>query len=101
MTNVFGFSTETSAGGDFTPIIKYDARSGRIFRIDRVQTVDGFASEPVDITQTFRAVADFENIETGWIAFSANSAPSFVLVPIGTIQPPEPTDRTRTAFASC
>ena len=89
---MFGFTTETSSGGDFNSIIKYDARSGRIFRVDRVQTVDGFASEPVDITQTFRAVADFENIETGWIAFSANSAPSFVLVPIGNIQPPKPTD---------
>ena len=36
MSNVFGFSTEPSAGGDFTPIIKYDARAGRIFRVDRV-----------------------------------------------------------------
>ena len=79
--SVFGFSTEPSAGGDFTPIIKYDARAGRVFRVDRVQTVDGFANEPVDITATFKAVVDFENIEIGWIDFPVGSAPSFVAGP--------------------
>ena len=67
--NVFGFSTEMSGGGDFTPIVKYDSRAGRIFRVDRVQTNDGFVSDPVDITQGFKAVFDFENIEVGWIDF--------------------------------
>ena len=50
--NLFGFSTEPSGGGDFTPIIKYDARAGRVFRVDREQTTDGFASNPVDVTST-------------------------------------------------
>jgi hypothetical protein len=92
MSNVFGFSTEISAGGDFIPIIKYNAPAGRIFRIDRVQTADGFASEPVDITSTFKAVADFENIETGWMLFAANTPPSFALVPIGEMMPPKPSE---------
>ena len=85
--SVFGFSTEPSQGGDFTPIIKYDARAGRIFRVDRVQTTNGFESEQVDITQIFKAVVDFENIQCGWIDFPANSAPSFVLNPMGTPLP--------------
>src|SRR6186997_3068713 len=76
----FGFSTEPSAGGDFTPIVKYDARAGRVFRVDREQTADGFASNPVDITSTFKAVVDFENVETGWMDFPPGSAPSFALV---------------------
>ena len=76
----FGFSTDSSAGGDFLPIIKYDARAGRMFRIDRVNTGAGFDSTPVDITLQFRALADFENLETGWIDFQAGSAPSFVMV---------------------
>ena len=82
MSNLFGFSTETAAGGgDFMPVCKYDARSGRLFRIDRVNTGNGFQSEPVDITSIFKAVVDFENMQVGWIDFPVGSAPSFVLVP--------------------
>jgi hypothetical protein len=92
MANVFGFSTEPSSGGDFIPIIKYDARSGRLFRVDRVQDVNGFTSEQVDITASFKAIADFDNAETGYIAFTANSAPSFVMVPIGNIRPAKPSE---------
>ena len=50
MGSVFGFSTESSGGGDFLPIVKYDARAGRFFRMDRVDTGSGFESDPVDIT---------------------------------------------------
>ena len=92
MANVFGFSIEASSGGDFIPIIKYDARSGRLFRVDRVQDVNGFTSEQVDITASFKAIADFDNAETGYIAFMANSAPSFVLVPIGQMRPAKPSE---------
>ena len=81
MTNMFGFSTEPSAGGgDFTPICKYDARAGRFFRVDRVQTADGYQSDQVDITPIFKAIFDFENLETGWIDFPVGSAPSFAFV---------------------
>ena len=48
MANVFGFSTEPA--GDFMPILKFDARAGRLFRVDRENTGDGFSNEPVDIT---------------------------------------------------
>jgi hypothetical protein len=89
--NVFGFSTAPSAGGDFTPIVKYDARAGRVFRVDRIAGADGsFISEPVDITATFKAIFDFENIEVGWIDFPVGSAPSFALVPMGHELPPRP-----------
>jgi hypothetical protein len=93
-TSVFGFSTEPSVGGDWLPIIKYDARSGRMFRIERVQGSDGsFVSEPVDITQIFRAVMDFDNIEVGWIDFPVGSAPSFYLVPMGQQLPARPSEK--------
>jgi hypothetical protein len=92
-TNVFGFSTEPSGGGDFTPIIKYDARAGRVFRVDREQTTDGFANNPIDITATFKAVVDFENIEVGWIDFPVGSAPSFALVPMGNQLPARPSQK--------
>jgi hypothetical protein len=84
--SIFGFSTEPTAG-DFLPIIKYDARAGRIFRIDR--TLDG--REPVDITDTFAAVFDFENIETGWLNFSGPQ-PDFKLVKMGETLPVKPSE---------
>jgi hypothetical protein len=90
--SVFGFSTETSAGGDFLPIIKFDARSGRIFRVDRVETANGFVGEPVDITTIFKAIVDFENVEVGWINFATGSAPDFRLVPIGQRLPGRPSE---------
>jgi hypothetical protein len=86
--SVFGFSTAPSSGGDFLPIVKYDARAGRFFRIDW----DGADNEPVDITAEFKALVDFENVEVGWIAFPPNSAPSFVLVPIGNQLPARPSE---------
>lgn len=89
----FGFSTEPSAGGDFLPIVKYDARAGRIFRMDRVDTGQGFVNEPVDITASFKAIVDFENIETGWVDFSTGGAPDFRLVPMGTALPQRPSDK--------
>jgi hypothetical protein len=95
MTNVnlFGFSTEPSQGGDFTPIVKYDSRAGRFFRIDRIQDSNGYTNDQIDITNHFRAVADFENVEVGWINFPQGGAPSFVLVPMGTQLPPRPSDQ--------
>jgi hypothetical protein len=90
MPNVFGFCTAPSAGGDFTPILKYDARAGRIFRMERVETDNGFESKAVDITDGFKAIFDFEHVEVGWIHFLAGSAPDFKLVPIGNELPDKP-----------
>jgi hypothetical protein len=81
----FGFSTETSAGGDFTPIVKYDARSGRMFRIDRIQGVDGFDNDPIDITATFKACFDLEGVETGWMLFAPGTPPSLKLIPLAVL----------------
>jgi hypothetical protein len=91
--SVFGFSTEPSTGGDFLPIVKYDARAGRLFRMDRVDTGNGFANDAVDITSTFKAMVDFENVEVGWINFPAGSAPHFALVPMGTQLPAKPSEQ--------
>lgn len=92
--SVFGFSTAPSTGGgDFTPIVKYDARAGRVFRIDREDNGNGFENEPIDITGEFKAIFDFENVEVGWIDFVAGSPPDFKLVKMGQPLPPKPGDR--------
>jgi hypothetical protein len=91
--SIFGFSTEPSQGGDFLPILKYDARAGRFFRVDRIDTGSGFVGESADITAMFKAIVDFDNVEVGWIDFQPGSAPSFALVPMGQKLPDRPTPR--------
>lgn len=92
--SVFGFSTEPStSGGDFLPIVKFDSRAGRMFRIDREDTGQGFANDPVDITNEFKAIFDFENVEVGWIDFVAGSPPDFKLVKMGQPLPAKPGER--------
>lgn len=88
--SVFGFSTETASGGDFLPILKYDARAGRFFRMDRADNGKGFENTPTDITDNFKAVFDLDNVEVGWALFMPNQAPSFALVPMGEQLPPRP-----------
>ena len=77
-----------TGGKNFLPIIKYDARAGRVFRVDKVDGV----STPVDITKKFKAVFDFENIEVGYINFATGSAPDFVMVPLGSSLPASPSE---------
>lgn len=70
-----GFFDGVGEGGSFLPIIKYDARSGRISRRDR----DNGENNDVDITRSFKAIFDFENVEIGWINFNTGGAPEFRL----------------------
>lgn len=86
----FGFSYESNAG-DIVPVLKFDARAGRFFRVDRA---DG-QNNPVDITQGFKAVMDFENIEVGYINFPAGAAPEFRMVQIGSAMPENPGGKFR------
>lgn len=86
----FGFNYESNAG-DIVPVLKFDARAGRFFRVDRSDGVNN----PVDITQNFKAVMDFENIEVGYINFPAGAAPEFRLVPIGSAMPENPGGKFR------
>jgi|TARA_R110000868_G_scaffold19473_4_gene83758 hypothetical protein len=86
----FGFNYDSSAG-DIIPIVKFDARAGRFFRIDRTDGVNN----PVDITSSFKAVMDFENIEVGFIHFPAGSAPEFKVAPIGQPMPENPGGKFR------
>ena len=84
-------------GRDFLPIIKYDARAGRMFRVDREDGV----TIPHDITKNFRAVFDFENLEVGYIHFAAASPPSYVMVPLGQPLPTSPSPEHKQGLRMC
>src|SRR5690606_39268113 len=85
-----GLPTNSSGGGDFLPRIQFDARAGRFFRIDRSQSPSGDwvkTSEEIPVPTKF--AIDFENIEVGWLAFTA-TGPDFRLAKIGQPLPPRP-----------
>ncbi len=65
-----------NSGGDIIPVVKYNAKAGRWSRVDRADGVN----DEVDITRNFKAVFDFENVQTGWISFVAGQAPDFDVV---------------------
>lgn len=89
----------SSGGGDRVPIIKYDARAGRLFRVDRSQNAAGqYDSETVEITPTFQAVFDLAAIELGWLSFPQNAAPDIVVAPYGQPLPARPSLNHRTGF---
>jgi len=94
----FGLSVGTGSGGDFLPIVKFDARAGRWSRVDREQGGDGmWVSTPVDITNGFSAAMDFANAEIGWMKF-VNGVDK-VLVPIGEPLPAQPSADHRQGFS--
>lgn len=91
----------TGSGGDFnrTPIIKYDARAGRIFRVDRSQDGGGtWQTDNVEITQDFQAIMDLENIQVGWLHFPAGAAPSISVVKFGEAMPAKPSPDHKQGF---
>jgi hypothetical protein len=67
-----GLTTAGDGGGEIKPYVSFNAKAGRMYRIDRVQGADGkYASEEHEITEVAQFVADLANIRVGWMHFSA------------------------------
>ncbi len=63
--------TTGGSGGDIKPYINYDAKAGRMFRVDRIQGSDGaYSTDKVEITNIVQFVADLANIRVGWISYT-------------------------------
>lgn len=93
-----GLKTE-SATGDFNAVLKFDARAGRFYRVDRVQGAGGdWETNNVEVTDGFQAIFDLDNVEVGWINFSAGQAPDWKMVKLGEELPPRPTDQFKQGF---
>jgi hypothetical protein len=88
-----------SSGGDFLPIVTFDARAGRMFRVDRTQDSSGvWVSDKTDITglqPTF--MVDFRTLETGFAAFLP-TGPSFAMAPLGQPAPAKPSADHKPSF---
>jgi hypothetical protein len=88
-----GLSISTEAG-DRKPIIKFDARAGRIHRIDRVDGVN----TPVEITNGFSAIFDLAGIEVGWARWNSGGAPEWAMVKVGQPKPAKPAPDFKQTF---
>jgi len=71
------FGAAGSSGGDIRPIVKWDARAGKFFLVERVQGVGGWETVQNEVEgPTF--LVDMDSLEIGFVAF--NPAPDFRLV---------------------
>jgi hypothetical protein len=61
----FGYKTTT---GDFLPIVKYDARAGRFFKVDKEPGQQGVETE---IPPGTKFAIDIGTLEAGWVTFGA------------------------------
>jgi hypothetical protein len=83
-----GLNLETG-GGDFMPVLKYNAKAGKWFATTRE---DGETYED-DVTRSIENdgfICDLENIETGTIHFAAKTMPEFNVTPLHEPVPPAP-----------
>lgn len=85
------------SSGEIKPFIKYDARAGRMFRIDRSQNASGqYESNEVDISQDCTFIADIANIRVGWINYTAQGPIKKMVVLGQAAIPPRPDDKDAT-----
>jgi hypothetical protein len=89
-----GLTTGGTGGGEIQPYINYDAKAGRMFRVDRSQGGDGtWQTDKVEITNTVQMVMDLANIRVGWINYTSQG-PVRKLVVLGHEPiPPRPDDK--------
>jgi hypothetical protein len=82
----------STGGGDRLPILKFDARAGRLFTIDRTQAPDGsWLTQQNDITMAQPPFCvDFGTLEVGWAHFAAGGPPQWALAFYGQPQPARP-----------
>jgi hypothetical protein len=81
-----------ASSADRTPVLAYNAKSGRLALHDRVQDDSGeWSTIKTDVTKAEPAFAvDFGRLETGYIYFSNGRAPLWAMAPHGQRTPPEP-----------
>lgn len=89
--NAFGIPTASGEGTN-KPFFKYNTKSGRFSKADRVQTADGWKTNEIDLGSSVTFAADLANVRIGWMHFQQGQAPRKVLVPFGVNMPPRPGD---------
>src|SRR5215467_4060439 len=104
MGTIATLSGANNAGGEFVPMITYNAVHGRVYRIERFQNAEGnWDSEQHHLPLPVKFVADFPNMLIGQIAF-INKRPDIHMVRLAdvesgeTVIPERPTNEHRIGF---
>ena len=82
-----------TGGGNFLPILKYNAKAGRWLKRD-AQGDDFVDNEVTNMT----AIFDLANIETGWLHFAPATGPDFVVDPDLSNAGPRPDNSHKRGF---
>jgi hypothetical protein len=94
----FNLSTGGSGNSQILPHFKYNAKSGRMTRVDRDQDSAGnWQSSEVDITGNAVFVLDMQTVEVGWLQYQPT--PAFKTVPLGQPLPASPGDSYKQGFS--
>lgn len=87
-----------NSGEDFIPSFRFNAVSGDALIAWSEQDKNGeWEKKEKDVKFPVKFIFDMENIEVGWLHFSA-SGPSFALVPLGHPLPAKPTPEHKQGF---
>lgn len=84
-------------GGDILPRIQWNAKAGRLYRVDRSQDGSGtWQSEEVELKLPIQTVMDLENTEIGWFRFEGGV--DIQTVQVGEALPPKPSEAHKHGF---
>jgi hypothetical protein len=94
-----GFMKASNSGDGFLPSLRFNAVSGDCVVAGSEKNADGVTWDKFEKEVKFpvKLVADMENIEVGWIYFSAQG-PNFALTKIGQEMPAKPSDNHKQGF---
>ncbi len=84
------FRMPAANGGSFRPRVKFNAKAGRVYRIDRVPQADGRAILETEITAQFAFFLALESFADGWWNRETFKE---LLVALGGVLPPQPDGR--------
>jgi hypothetical protein len=91
MKMAIGINLDEKKGGNFLPVIKFDAKAGDFIVVNREPQSDGsWEKTELEMPTPFKFVADFENLEVGWCSFKPGAV-DFTMAKIGEKMPVRPT----------
>jgi hypothetical protein len=94
-----GFPTESKPSGDIIPIVKFDANTGDMVRVDREQDMSGsWIQNEEEVSFPVKFVADLDAIEVGYSRIKRGEAPDFRMVRVGEVMPERPSAEHKDSF---
>lgn len=90
----FGLGGSGGENGTFNAIVKYNAKDGRVYRVDRSDDGAGnYSNDEVEIgLGDFVAIYDFDNLDIGYMRFIVGQMPDFKMVKYGEPPPLQPVE---------